>query len=283
MLLNQQPISNICEYTNLINSVLTEDSWFNATSIPWFRGQDDFSWKLTPSIYRDGLYEFEREILRDFKLSSHIIIKKDFLGVDNEIEWIFLMQHYGLPTRLLDWTESSLIALYFSVRNYKNTQDSVVWILDGWSLNEREETYDVFSIPDETSPIIEDYILPPSYTRERDIKAKYPIAIRAKKNNARILAQKGQFTIHGSLSIALDDLVKDLNKKTNYSPIYLKQIKISGIHKLDILKELYVSGISDSVVFPEIMGICDEIKFRHSSDFYSNSKLIRWTKGLIIP
>lgn len=269
MLLNQDPISDLSQYVGFVNGVLIKENRFEATTMPWYRGQDDFSWPLTPSIYRNdiGLYLREREMLRDFRLSADIIIKQNFSGITHQLEWIFLMQHYGLPTRLLDWTESSLIALYFAVRNYTNTQDSVVWIMDGWSLNSRPQTYNMFSIPDETSPIINSYVLPSTPIPSRSVEAFYPIAIRAKKSNARLMAQKGHFTIHGQLNTPLEDFVCSLNKWKGFDPVYLKQIKISGKHKLNILKELYVSGISDSVVFPEITGICSEIKFRHSSDF----------------
>ena len=276
LLLNEKPITNISNYTLLINNILTEDkNWYNSTTMPWYRGQGDYNWHLTPSIYRNyrnGLYSLEREMLRDFKLAFHIITKNSFSeacsGKDNDISYMALMQHYGLPTRLLDWTESSLIALYFSVRDYSNEHDSVVWLLDGWSLNYRKEIFGEDSIPDETHPKIEDYLLPPAHTHNRKVKAENPIAIRAKKNNARLLAQKGHFTIHGWRPKPLNTLVIKLNAKTaNHNQVYLKKIKISGKHKLYILRELYVAGISASVVFPEITGYCDEIMFRYSFDF----------------
>ena len=73
------------------------------------------------------------------ELRQEFIIRAPSLSAErpqNSWEWYFLMQHSGAPTRLLDWTEGALIALYFAVRNKLDETDAAVWVLNPWSLNE---------------------------------------------------------------------------------------------------------------------------------------------------
>jgi hypothetical protein len=76
----------------------------------------------------------EDEIRRAFKSSAIQLMTEPHLPADDK-GWYFLMQHYGAPTRLLDWTDGALLALSFSVRELKRPRDVSVWILDPSWLN----------------------------------------------------------------------------------------------------------------------------------------------------
>lgn len=103
----------------------------------WCRGHADGSWKLQPHYDRLKNPMQEDELLNKFRQNANLLLD-DAPQKPFEFAWMFLMQHYGVPTRLLDWTESPLVALYFAVedRNPKNKKkDGAFWMLFPLELN----------------------------------------------------------------------------------------------------------------------------------------------------
>jgi hypothetical protein len=117
----------------------------------WFRGHPRSCYNLEPTLFREHVHE---ELIcdekrkhcidesRDLSYYSESSMLKHFMlrvnsnnsGMDSTLDWLCLMQHYGIPTRLLDWTESILIALYFAVKE-KNECDGYIFALNGARLN----------------------------------------------------------------------------------------------------------------------------------------------------
>src|SRR5262245_51635045 len=96
----------------------------------WWRGQEQ-DWDLLPGVYRVGKKYSEEFLTFNFirrAQSRHVNCPIR----DNYPSWLFLMQHYGLPTRLLDWSVSPLIALFFALDNFDflKGSDAVLWGLD---------------------------------------------------------------------------------------------------------------------------------------------------------
>ena len=111
----------------------TRDEWnFARDDVggPWFRGQQRKHWPLVPNIVRIGCgnRESEDEIREEFAIRAPALSRFETLPT-NDWDLYFLMQHYGAPTRLLDWTDSPVIALYFAVRDNPGYYDSAVWML----------------------------------------------------------------------------------------------------------------------------------------------------------
>ncbi|MGH7468220.1 MAG: FRG domain-containing protein [Longimicrobiales bacterium] len=223
---------------------------------PWFRGHGDAQWSLEPGWYRPGMqasglgadYYNEGTLLEQFKLRAPTYLERQ---PASDWEWLFLMQHYGLPTRLLDWTESSLIALYFAVRDHPGNGSAAVWVMSPWWLN--RETF-------------QDYVLFPADDARAEahaplrtgaaLRGDLPIAITPIRASVRIAAQRGVFTIHGTQRGALDRLAQ---RRVAGSPC-LRRLLIPERNVANIRQELAVAGISESIIFPELSGLCRELK-----------------------
>lgn len=264
-----KPLENLHQYIEKINSILIKGNGYGTTTLPWYRGQSNASWDIIPSLYRSNFGStgyFERESVRDFLLLSENNAQHSY-----SIETLIHMQHYGVPTRLVDWTESHLTALYFAVRNYKNQDNSAVFVFHPWELNEITLPFlEGFKEGDRTVPTsfdkrISEYLIDLE-SFDRSVSLELPIAIRPKRTNQRIRAQKGMFTLHGSKTQGLQELFDTINEKLG-KVIPLDKIVIKGDCKLQILKELYSSGLTHSNLFPEQEGICKDISFRYSHDF----------------
>src|SRR5260370_270988 len=111
------------------------------------------------------------------------------------------MQHYGAPTRLLDWTEGALIALYFAVKQNSGCHDAAVWLLDPWELKKKVVKQDWVVAPGEPGTSawdrrLYDRWLPGRFARGKRWPRR-PAAIYPGHIVRRIGAQRSCFTIHG--------------------------------------------------------------------------------------
>ena len=88
----------------------------------FFRGHSDSEWVAEPSIYRDNFIEKEHIIFREVIAS----MPEEFHALNSTFQKLVKMQHYGLPTRLLDITENPLIALYFACINNKDKDGEIL-------------------------------------------------------------------------------------------------------------------------------------------------------------
>lgn len=127
----------------------------------WFRGHGCNWWKLAPGYLRLKDAPSESTLLKRFKQSAAMLLDRD---PKDSYDWLFLMQHYGLPTRLLDWSESPLVALYFAVEKHEHYagEDAALWCLRPSELNKKaniQDDHEEFFIPSFDDQELKNYSL----------------------------------------------------------------------------------------------------------------------------
>ena len=254
---NVRPISSVAGYLAAVERLVQawtppDVDWYLQ---PWFRGHGKASWSLTPGWYRYSAskptlgsdYYSEANLLEQFKLRAPMYFDR---VPATDWEWLFLMQHYGLPTRLLDWTESALIALYFAVRDNTGDANAAVWVLNPWWLN--RVTFGEFLLFPADDPRASRHA--PS-GKEPVVAGEQPLAITPIHANVRIAAQRGVFTIHGSRPRAMDRLARRGREDD-----CLVRLTIARTSVQEIRQGLALAGVTESLIFPELTGLCRELR-----------------------
>ena len=260
---------SLSEFLKLVTEV--RDEWFEKDDAwgPWFRGQQRDYWPLCPKLYRDyGGYakvkrdHIEDEIREEFIVRAPILSDTKPAGND-DWEWYFLMQHFGTPTRLLDWTEGALLGLYFAVKDNPGFYDAAVWILDPFELNRRAIRKEEVIPPSATGVIHSDKRrvdpwLPPRFKNMAGLP-KPPIAVYPTHIARRISTQRSCFTVQGTDARGLDKLHEKKNS-------CLVRITIPGFRVQAIRRELEASGIDEATIFPDLDGLSRSLSAKWKRD-----------------
>lgn len=227
----------------------------------WYRGHSEHNYKLEPSVYRQPYVpESEAELMSQFK-SRAIPYLPNIPGQEEYWNWMFLLQHYKIPTRLLDWTESALVALAFAVIFRDETKERTgtkqgahVWCIDPLKLNSKFNNLDRNVIPNITENPRAKSLCDKEYKPETG-KMEIPVAVYGPQNNPRIVGQKGVFTVFpASNKFQYEDFIDDIG---------IKLIIKTESQVKTITSELFDLGISESMIFPELDSISSEIKREH--------------------
>jgi len=246
----------------------------------FYRGHSDESYQSVPSIFRkidnNGVTGFFSD--QEDTLFKNMVIQcpQDFVGCHSTLEYLVKMQHYGLPTRLLDLTTNPLVALYFSACSHygkggKNGEVLVYAVPDN----------DIKFFNSDTAAVIGNLAKMPrnfDYQRDRarflhEIQDEKPYfkdlidighlssvqCVKAKLDNRRITQQSGAFFIFG--------MKNSINKPAEVPYGYICKrenvpvtIGITQTNKKRILAELAELSISEASLFPEIDSVARHLK-----------------------
>jgi hypothetical protein len=265
----QSKAGSVSEFLTRVDELTA--TWFTNQERfgPWFRGQQRSYWRLCPKLYREyGNYQaikkdnIESEIREEFVVRAPVLSETKPAG-DDEWEWYFLMQHFGTPTRLLDWTEGALIALYFAVRDNFGYYDAAVWALDPYELNWRTIHRDEV-IPPSAPGVTSNYRklvkpwLPAVFSRKSQLPRK-PIAVLPTHIARRISTQRSCFTVHGIDEDGLDKQQEIKNGR-------LLKIVIPAFKVQSIRRELERCGVDEITIFPDLDGLSRSVTARWRSD-----------------
>ena len=272
-----QSVAEYLEYLSTIKRIA--HTTYTVGCFTLFRGQANAKWKLSPSLYREGLFEAENLLLTEIK---HVC-PSEFTG--NRFDSLVKMQHFGMPTRLLDTTTNPLVALYFAcASSNESAADGAVYVFPNlpvsWSTDPLVDlvmdfVYDYYPrklwldqmlertqfkyanvihrlMPDNINSLLH-YLTIPAF------------AVMPSKTNERIEAQDGTFFIFG---MNLLDREVSTNPGTlgrvyyNFAPTDVdtpqkiwpqtETLIIPASAKEEILKQLDILGINERKLFPDL-------------------------------
>jgi hypothetical protein len=241
-------IANIKDF---MDAVREDSKAWDPKEPKWFRGEPNCDPALIPTLYR-GFADHENSLLQMFRARASGF--HDIVPIrEHTDQWLFLARHSGLPTRLLDWSEGALLGLYFALQE----KEPVVWMLNPLALNDRDHAVRSSSPREFPLP----WINPPAFENlrgawEKDsVGVELPVAIYPTYVHPRLRGQRSCFTIHGKRKVGLNTLVPGT---------ILKRYVLAPASRQSMLDELALLGITETVLFPDLDGLAEELKRRFS-------------------
>lgn len=219
----------------------------------WWRGQPVVGLAVKPKIYRKPDFPVaEYNYIHGFNRQAPI---RYATWPTSKCHQLILMQHFGLPTRLLDWSQGLLIACYFAVNQNIQDQPASLWALNPYALNESyrpTESNPLSRIFPDSSGEIQDMVdLAFTPYNDRAYHGDRVLAMSGPELDLRMLFQWSVFTIHAS-----DTAMKDLQD----SERFLREIIIPAEDRYPLRQAVKILGFSRSRLFPDLESLAEDLR-----------------------
>lgn len=243
-----------------------------------FRGHADARWDLSSNFERlpGPSKSVELYLLHEFQRSVHHYLPAHLIPKDS-LEWLALMQHHGLPTRLIDFTRSPYVAAYFAIGNaLDSTADFAIWCCFATSLQLRAQLvledygYRVWGMnaPLNRDPHFRSIFLH-GLSKHARAGALFPESADANyglvypvepfRMNARLRAQRGLFLMTGNVNATLGQNMGSMPVICDTDPSPFMKVVIPGNQRRDAYRDLYRMGVTASQLFPDIDGFARDL------------------------
>jgi len=271
-------VGHLFDKVSRYNSTIIEN---DITGTLLFRGQANIDFPMDVSIFRNNLISKETALINDLILQEPF----EFGNHMTDFEQLVKMQHYGLPTRLLDITTNPLVALYFACED-KSCEDKdgeILILIESLQRPTEKQVQFFAALAEYDGKSIEyfvDYFVQKGLTsKDMDFKEKQDklenlfrtkyIPVVAPKNNERIKRQNGAFLLLGIDTDQPDYFLKNtFNLKDqlvkDFGDGIPRALIVPQEYKQSILKELDIIGINESFVYPELEHQTSYIKNKHN-------------------
>lgn len=245
---SQSPQDEVVDLETL--SAASQRVWDRFGIDVWWRGQSRDEYELiapahrVPYRYRNHFeHNSARHFIRGARVRYH-----DCPGTDDYLEWLLLMQHHGLPTRLMDWTESPFTAAFFACLGHDD-EDGIIWAMAPYGFNQRmvNDRQIIGAGHDVARALLKAAFVPDAPPELRGLAA----ALHTPHTHQRMMNQLSMFTVHGG-AVALESL-PDRGR-------FLLAFRIPASAKPHLRKLLYLSGTRKSALFPELDSLADDVR-----------------------
>jgi hypothetical protein len=266
------PESDVTLLPEAINETYVAN-WQHAKSVlsdfkpSWvFRGQAHADWQLNTSLERLTLTisaeNAETKMTTEFQRRAHHYPEAVPLP-ESVLDWLALMQHYGAPTRLLDFTRSPYVAAYFALEATDDRSSCAIWAVDEvWCRNSARRCLEQTDVEAKVLPLYCDFSNPSTF--ERFVMAgscRFVVPVEPFRLHQRMTAQQGLFLCPGEVDATFMENLGAL-LPTGKSARVVRKIVIPGAERAAALQDLNLMNISRSTLFPGIEGLARSLSHR---------------------